>query len=630
MRFTALIFPLIAFFSLAAGCSYMPSVSMPSLPWSSSSKLQPDPTAEAVFDEGIRYFNEKNYVRAIDLFEKIRSDHPFSPQVTPAELKIAEAHYRNKQYTEAITAFKEFQGLHPTNENIPFVVYHLGLAHFDQFTRVDRDQNFTETAKTYFETVIKDYPKSPYTGPARDKLAKCLDYLAAHEFSVASFYLQQEKYPAARDRLEGIVRRYPSTPTAVEALYYLGEAYRLEKNSVKAALAYAAMVQRFPDHPLTQKAQVQLAEVSKERQDPLALLLMRDGRPQVSAPAPSTETAANRLKDVNLVAKQEVVYEEPGDEKGFLRRVANKLNPFAPSPAKTENNGAKPNTRPQVAKAAAEKEESPGFFASLRNGFGLFSKGEKASADRDPQLTSNIDASLQQRGVTLDRMATLQPPPSDVAKAAETKVAPPPTDTRALLSGVDTKLKQDGKTPDALPPTPEIAVGLRGPAPTETSERPVAVTSKPAPTSDTAALLSGVDAGLKQKGIAPSQFEVAPPPSSEAKQTAAPKRPARVELDTNLTLEKGPLFLDPSEVKLPEKPPEPENKPQQVEKTNTLSENLVKGAQPAPQKQKPAETKTAVQKRKPDLFEEEEEKGFIEQLKDTANTIGNVLNPLKW
>jgi hypothetical protein len=278
-----------------------------------------------------------------------------------------------------------------------------------------------------------------------------------------------------------------------------------------------------------------------------------------------------------------------------------------------------------VKASVGEEEESPGFFASLRNGFGLFSK-EKANASRDPQLTRNIDASLQQRGVTLDRMATLQPPPSDVAAAAETKVAPPPTDTKELLSGVDTKLKQDGKAPDALPPTPEIAVGLRAPA-TVASQRPAS--AKPASSSDTAALLSGVDAGLKEKGIAPSQFEVAPPPSTEAKQTAAPKRPARVELDTNLTLEKGPLFLDPSEVKL-EKAPEPENKPQQAEKPSTLSENLVKGAQPAPQKQKPAETKTAAQKRKPDIFEEEEEKGLIEQLKDTANTIGNVLNPLKW
>jgi outer membrane protein assembly factor BamD len=630
MRLKATVFVSIAFLTLAGGCSYVPMPSMPSMPWSSS-KLEPDATAEALFDEGIRYFNEKNYIRAIDLFERIRSDHPFSPQVTPAELKIAEAYYRNKQYAEAITAFREFQAIHPTNENIPFVIYHLGLAHFDQFTRVDRDQNFTETAKGYFETVIKDYPKSPYAGPARDKLAKCLDYLAAHEFSVASFYIQQEKYPAARDRLEGIVRRYPSTPTAVEALYYLGEAYRLEKNSVKAALAYAAMVQRFPDHPLAQKAQMQLAEVSKERQDPLALLLMRDGRPQVSAPVPSPETAENRLKDVTLVAKQEVVHEEPGDEKGFLRRIADKLNPFAPSPPKKQDNETKREARPQVVKAAAEEERSPGFFASLRNGFGLFSKGEKASAPRDPEMARNIDASLQQRGVTLDRMATLQPPPSDVAKAAETKPAPPPTDTGALLSGVDSKLKQDGKAPDELPPTPEIAVGLRGPAPTtETSERPAVSADKPARTSDTAALLSGVDAGLKQKGIAPSQFEAAPPPSSEAKQTAAPKRPSRVELDTNLTLEKGPLFLDPSEVKLPEQPPEPVTKPQQAEKTNALSENLVKGAQPALQQQKPAETKTAAQKRKPDLFEEDEEKGLIDQLKDTANTIGKVLNPLKW
>ena len=186
----------------------------------------------------MEYFKNKSYIRAINRFQRVQTEFPFTPQLIHAELKIAEAYYLNKQYPEAAAAFKEFQAMHPSNENIPFVTYHLGLAHFDQFTSVDRDQKMTDIARGYFETVVRNYPSSPYASKAKEKLVQCQEYLSEHEFNIAAFYLCEKKYRAARDRFEEILRRYRGTPTAVKSLYYLGESYRLEKNSVKAALAY--------------------------------------------------------------------------------------------------------------------------------------------------------------------------------------------------------------------------------------------------------------------------------------------------------------------------------------------------------------------------------------------------------
>src|SRR5512143_3552687 len=90
---------------LASGCS---SVSLPSMPWSSSA-AKADLSAEALFEEGMRSFNDKKYVRAIDSFTRIKTDHPFSPLVAQAELKAADAHYLNEQYPEAVNLFKEYQ-----------------------------------------------------------------------------------------------------------------------------------------------------------------------------------------------------------------------------------------------------------------------------------------------------------------------------------------------------------------------------------------------------------------------------------------------------------------------------------------------------------------------------------------
>ncbi|MBI1996439.1 MAG: outer membrane protein assembly factor BamD [Deltaproteobacteria bacterium] len=374
------------------------------MPWFSSAP-KPDPTAEGLYEDGTRYMTEKKYARAIDAFTKIKTDHPFSPLVTQAELQAADALYLNQQYPEAINAFKEFQSMHPTNENIPFVTYRLGQAHFDQFSSTDRDQKNTEIAKGYFETVIAKYPKSPYAAEAKQKLAKAIEYLSEHDFNIAAFYLQQEKYPAARDRFEEIVRRYSGTPAAVKSLFYLGESYRREKNTVKAALAYEALIQHYPQSKFVPEAKTQLAQLEKEKNDPLAMLLMRDRRPAAPATPEKTETAVAKLRDIELIAKKEVVFEEPGDEKGFFRRVVDKINPFSDDGKKKSEDKPPESWQELMAKKkTGEKEESPGFLAGLWSGINPFgsrdAKNNKKTGGPDNQrLVSQIDDSLKQKGV---------------------------------------------------------------------------------------------------------------------------------------------------------------------------------------------------------------------------------------
>src|SRR5215471_1094404 len=419
--------------TLATGCS---SVSMPSMPWSGSG-TRSDPTAEALYEEGTRYFAEKRYARAIDTLTKLKTDYPFSPQLTEAELKVADAYYLNQQYPEAINAFKEFQSMHPTNENIAFVVYRLGQAHLDQFTSIERDQKNTEIAKGYFENVITNYPKSPYAAPAREQLAKCVGYLAEYDFNVASFYLKQEKYPAARERFEEIVRKYRGTPVAAKSLFFLGESYRKEKNNVKAALAYEALIQHYPESKFTAEAQTQLAEIEKDKQDPLAMLLMRDRRPgAVQETNPDTATA--KLKDVNnLVAKTEVIYEEPGAEKSVFRRVVDVINPFSSSNDDKNKQEAKPETGIDLLVKKKASEEQPGVMANLWNGINPFGSGSAPAAkntttnantanaktpanSKDTSLVNQIDDSLKQKGFdSQSQIAALKAPDVDLPKVDE-------------------------------------------------------------------------------------------------------------------------------------------------------------------------------------------------------------------
>ncbi len=631
-----------------AGCS---SVSVPSLPWSATA-AQPDPTAEALYAEGTQYFADKRYARAIDVLTKLKTDYPFSPQLTEAELKIADAYYLNQQYPEAINAFKEFQSLHPTNENIAFVVYRLGQAHLDQFTSIDRDQKNTEIAKGYFENVIANYPKSPYAGPAREQLGKAVGYIAEHDFKIASFYLQQEKYPAARDRFEEIVRKYPGTPVAARSLFFLGESYRKEKNGMKAALAYEALLEHYPDSQFAPQAKAYLAQLEKEKQDPLALLLMRDRPPATASGGTVQETAAaEKLKNVdNFTAKTEIVYEEPGDEKSIFSKVADKLNPFSSS-----DDGKKATESPTevlAKKNSSEKQNSPGVLGSLWSDINPFGGGQKnvqannaeptaktqlvnQTADKG-QFVNQIDDSLKQKGIdSATQTASLKPPPAAMPNV-ETPPPPQTMDTAKLLGDIDANLKKSGKDVQEVSP-PEAHPAFKDPATVAAVAAAEKAKTSPTPAQDGVSgdLLSSIDQKLKSQGLEPSKFESPPTPD----QSQAPRQePAKkVELEPKLAVDKGPLFLAPAEIPAQGKAPpttaaaaNPEKKTEASEKQlaaggrDEFPRTLVKG----PMQAQPA-VKTAEQKRS-SPGEEDEAKGPLDQLKSDMDNVSKALNPFRW
>src|SRR5437773_906433 len=537
--------------TFVAGCSSLPLPELPSIsmPWSSTAK--PDPNADAVFNRGMALFNNKKYAAAADQFTRIKQEFPFAPQAIDAELKLAESYYLNQQYPEAITAFQEFQSLHPSNENIPLVIYRLGLAHFDQFTSTDRDQKNTEIARGHFETVINNHPKSPYAAEAKQKLAKCIEYLAEHDFNVAAFYFQQEKYAAARDRFEEIVRRYRGTPTAVKSLFYLGESYRKEKNGVKAALAYEAIIQHYPQSKFVNDAKTQLAELEKE------------------------------------------------------------------------------------------KDESPGVLASLWPFGGKNDEDkQKLEKSKNTQLVDQIDDSLMGKGIDSKRQtAALKPPAASLPKVEET-ASLQPTDAGELLGKIDISLKKDGKDLGELPPTPEAAEVFKDPAAAQAiAAKTTGTKVEPPPESiANSGLLGSIDDKLKSKGIEPSKFELPAPPES-ANGTAPRKDPVKkVELEPKVSVEKGPLFLGPSELEVQDnatsdqdsskedKKRENSDKPQEPA-VREIPRALVRGpVQPQPVTPAPK----GPEQKKSTTAGEDEEKGVLDQLKEDADTIGRILNPFRW
>jgi len=181
-----------------------------SLTFGSGNEEQPEQeAAESLILAGMDAYNVGDYYEALQAFNKILDQYPFSSQAVLAELKAADSHFYKEEYVEAKVLYKEFADRHPTNEAIPYVMFQVGMCDFRRTDRIDRDISGAQEAIQEFSKLLRAYPDSPYSREAKAHIAAAKDFLVNHEYFVAVFYVRTEKYKQAQHRLDYLIHMYP-------------------------------------------------------------------------------------------------------------------------------------------------------------------------------------------------------------------------------------------------------------------------------------------------------------------------------------------------------------------------------------------------------------------------------------
>jgi outer membrane protein assembly factor BamD len=181
---------------------------------------------EALYARGSVEFGKGSYKKAREFFTRLKDEYPLNQLAILAELGIADSFYTDKEYVEAESSYSEFFNMHPTNENIPYVLYQLGMCHYYQRATIDRDQTETIKARKEFERLIARFPESKFSLAAEKLLRECKQEQAEHEFYVGQFYFRQKKYEAALKRFETIARSYSNIGLDYKLEYYIDETKR--------------------------------------------------------------------------------------------------------------------------------------------------------------------------------------------------------------------------------------------------------------------------------------------------------------------------------------------------------------------------------------------------------------------
>ncbi|MFN7054514.1 outer membrane protein assembly factor BamD [Hyphomonas sp.] len=202
---------------------------------------------EQLYNLASERLDRRDYRRAIQLFEEVERQHPYSEWARRAMIMSAYASYRSGDFTTSVSGAERYLALHPGGSEAEYAYYLIALNYFDQIIDVGRDQATTERARDALLDVTRRFPSSEYARDARVKLDMVNDQLAGKEMTVGRWYLRSNQTLAAVNRFRNVLVHYQTTSHTPEALHRLVEAYLTIGMREQALVAGATLGHNYPD-----------------------------------------------------------------------------------------------------------------------------------------------------------------------------------------------------------------------------------------------------------------------------------------------------------------------------------------------------------------------------------------------
>ena len=178
-----------------------------------------------VYEEGLKSLEDGQYFYARKKFDQSESLLPQTQWAAKSALMSSYCLYSMNFYDEAILNLKRFIKTYPADTNIDYAHYLIAISYYEQILDEDKDIGPLILSKKTIEDFLKKYPNTDYAMDLKFKLDLIINQLAAKELSIARYYIKNEKWIPAINRLKVVVEKYDKTIFIEEALFRLVEIY---------------------------------------------------------------------------------------------------------------------------------------------------------------------------------------------------------------------------------------------------------------------------------------------------------------------------------------------------------------------------------------------------------------------
>jgi len=155
--------------------------------------------------------------KAVEIYEAIVEDGPFSEYGELAQYKLGLAHMALKDYEPAVSAFEQLISRYPQSPLVDDARFQIAQASLKGTFAPEYDQSPTDLAIRELEAFVKEYPESELASDAATRLIELKNRRAQHEYQVAQFYERRKQPASAVVYYDTIVQQYAGTPWAGKA-----------------------------------------------------------------------------------------------------------------------------------------------------------------------------------------------------------------------------------------------------------------------------------------------------------------------------------------------------------------------------------------------------------------------------
>lgn len=211
-------------------------------------------SAEGNWQKGEEAYADEEYLAAQRYYAYLKTKFPYSQYTLLSELRIGDCQYQRQRYLEAIDTFQNFVRMHPTHEKVPYAMFKVGMAYYQQIPgnffmlppAEEKDQAAVRDAERALKQYVERFPNHEDWKEGSATLKEVRERLLAHERYVADFYKNQEKDRAYVGRLEVIRTEYADVGLDDELLLEIAEVYARLGEAEKLKVVVEELASKFP------------------------------------------------------------------------------------------------------------------------------------------------------------------------------------------------------------------------------------------------------------------------------------------------------------------------------------------------------------------------------------------------
>jgi outer membrane protein assembly factor BamD len=242
------------------------------------SKLLKNPDIDTKYNAAVDYYNNKDYSRALQLFDQIMGAIRATDKAEDLYYYYAYSYYHQKDYTLASYYFKRFYTNFPNSSKADECLFMSAYCNYMSSPVYSLDQSTTHEAIKQLQLYMNIFPNSKRIPECNDLIDQLRAKLELKAYKIAKLYYRMGDYAAAITSFHNILKEFPETVHREEILFLVVKSYakyaelsvsgKQFKRHQAATMAFQDFIKEFPTSKFAGEAK-ELNSKSKEHLDKL-------------------------------------------------------------------------------------------------------------------------------------------------------------------------------------------------------------------------------------------------------------------------------------------------------------------------------------------------------------------------